>query len=328
MKILRHRRLDHLLGVTSAACWLAISALAASGAEPTAAGTAKDPAGKLLRDAALMLLKEGNVRYAAGKSQHPNLDAERRSTTVAGGQEPFASILACADSRGPVELVFDRGIGDLFVVRVAGNIAGDSEVASLEYGVGHLNTPVLVVLGHSKCGAVTAVTQGAELQGHLHVLAERIEPAAQKARAEATGTDDLVPRAIQANVWNTMERILRESSVIREKAAAGSVHLVGAVYDLETGRVAWFGGHPAQDAIIALANQATTDAALAGRKESFATNPPDAKSSPNLNAADVHAKGASRAKGLAGGPVVEPAEVPNRDSHPRPEAPTLPNRHH
>ncbi len=238
-----------------------------SAASATPASTSA--AGKMLRDAALMLLKEGNDRYVLGKVQHPNLDAERRTATATGGQEPFATVLACSDSREPVELLFDRGIGDLFIVRVAGNIAGESELASLEYGVGHLNTPVLLVLGHSRCGAVTAVTKGAELHGHLHVLAEHIAPAARKAQAEATTSDDLIPRAIQANVWNTLERILRESSDIREKAAQGSVHLLGGVYDLDSGRVTWLGAHPAQDTIIALANQATTDAALASSKESF-----------------------------------------------------------
>jgi carbonic anhydrase len=249
---------------------------------------------KMLRDASLMLLKEGNERYVAGKPQHPNLDGERRSTTAGAGQEPFATILGCSDSRGPVELLFDRGVGDLFVIRVAGNIAGSSELASLEYGVGHLNTPLLVVLGHSRCGAVTAVTKGAELHGHLHVLSEQIEPAARKARAEANDADELIPRAIQANVWNMMERILRDSSVIREKASRSAVFVVGAIYDIESGRVTWLGGHPAQEAIIALANQTSLDSALAAAKATPATSkgagagaslplPPTSKRSPGAN---------------------------------------------
>ena len=251
---------------------LLVASLACAGVWFQASLRAGEPsrniAGKMLRDASLMLLKEGNDRYVAGKSQHPNLDSERRSSTAAG-QEPFASVLACSDSRGPVELIFDRGVGDLFVVRVAGNIAGDSELASLEYGVEHLNTPVLVVLGHSQCGAVTAVAKGAELHEHLHTIAEKIQPAAEKARAESTDPNDLVPRAIQANVWNTMERVLRESSVIRERVETGSAHVIGAVYDLESGRVSWLGGHPAQDAIVALANQAQTDVALAKNPKSI-----------------------------------------------------------
>ena len=216
--------------------------------------------GRLLRDASLMLLKEGNVRFATGKSQHPNQEAARRTSTVADGQEPFATILACSDSRDPVELLFDRGVGDLFVVRVAGNIAGESEMATVEYGVGHLNTPLLIVMGHTKCGAVTAVVKGAELHGHLHALAEKIKPAAEKAKAETTVPDEAVARAIQANVWQTIEDLIRESPIVREKLSAGQVHIQGAVYDLEQGKVNWLGAHPGQDALVALASQAETDA--------------------------------------------------------------------
>jgi len=280
-----------------------------------AADATKNIAGKMLRDASLMLLKEGNERFATGRPQHPNLDLARRSSTASSGQEPFASILACADSRSPVELVFDRGVGDLFVIRVAGHVADDSELASLEYGVEHLNTPILVVLGHTRCGAVTAVAKGAELPGHLHHLGELIEPAARKARTEATGADELVPRAIQAHVWNTLERVLRESSLIREKAEAGSVHLVGALYDLDTGRVSWMGAHPAQEAIIALANQAKTDAALAASKESFA--PASPKRTGGFSPAVPNIAGnpppASR------GAVTRPGTLPAPSSPPLPE---------
>jgi carbonic anhydrase len=222
-----------------------------------------DPASRLLRDASLMLLKEGNSRYASGKPQHPHLDAERRSTTVAQGQEPFATILACSDSRDPVELIFDRGIGDLFVVRVAGNIAGGSELASVEYGVDHLNTPLLIVMGHSRCGAVTAVVKGAELHGHLHLLAEKIKPAVQKVKMETTDLDEAVPKAIQANVWQVIEDILKQSAAVREKVSTARVHVMGAIYDLEQGKVSWLGAHPAESAIIALAEQAQTDSELA-----------------------------------------------------------------
>ena len=227
--------------------------------------TLPDPTARLLRDASLMLLREGNSRYLSGKSQHPHLDAERRSSTVAQGQEPFATVLACSDSRDPVELIFDRGVGDLFVVRVAGNIAGNSELATIEYGVGHLNTPLLVVMGHSKCGAVTAVAKGAELHGHLHELAEHIKPAVEKARTDSSDTEELIPKAIQANVWQSIEDVLRESSVVREKILAGRVSILGAVYDLEAGKVTWLGPHPAQEALVALAEQAGTDPALAKR---------------------------------------------------------------
>jgi carbonic anhydrase len=233
-----------------------------------------DPSARLLRDASLMLLKEGNSRYTTGRSQHPHLDAERRSTTVAQGQEPFATILACSDSRDPVELLFDRGVGDLFVVRVAGNVAGPSELATVEYGVGHLNTPLLVVMGHSKCGAVTAVVKGASWSGHFAALAEHIRPAVAKAKAETADLDEAVPKAIQANVWQTIEDIIKESSVVRERLAAGRVTIMGAVYDLEQGKVAWLGVHPAQESLVALAEQAQTDPALARKLAAEAGHAP------------------------------------------------------
>jgi len=222
-----------------------------------------DPSARLLRDASLMLLKEGNARFAAGKPQHPNQDTERRAATARQGQEPFATILACSDSRVPLELVFDRGVGDLFVVRVAGNVAGVSELATVEYGVGHLNTPLLIVMGHTKCGAVSAVVKEAELHGHLRALVEKIKPAVEKVKAESVEADEAVPKTIQANVWQTIEDIIKQSSVVRSKLESGQVSIHGAIYDLEPGSVIWLGAHPAQNALIALAAQAETDAALA-----------------------------------------------------------------
>lgn len=255
---------------------LALSLVVVPPPRSHAADAGQDPSARLLRDASLMLLKEGNARYATGKPQHPHVDAERRSTTVSQGQEPFATVLACSDSRDPVELIFDRGVGDIFVVRVAGNIAGESETASVEYGVGHLNTPLLIVMGHTRCGAVTAVVKGAELHGHLHALAARIKPAAEKAKGEGAAEEDLIPRAIQANVWNTIETLIRESSTLRERISTGRVSVHGAIYDLEQGTVSWLGSHPAQDALIALAAQTETDAVASTSTPSAGKAPPKA----------------------------------------------------
>ena len=208
------------------------------------------PADRLLRDAAMMLLKEGNVRFASGKSQHPNLEADRRTSTVAHGQEPFATILACSDSRDPVELLFDRGVGDLFVIRVAGNVAGPSELASIEYGVGHLHTSLLVVMGHTKCGAVTAAVKDAQVHGHISALIQRIKPAAERAKQETSSPEELVPAAIRANVWQTITDTLKQSSAVRGLVVAGKLQILGAVYDLETGKVTWLGMHPGQDELL------------------------------------------------------------------------------
>lgn len=251
-----------------------------------------DPAMRMLRDASLMLLKEGNNRFAAGKPQYPHQDATRR-TDVAKGQEPFATVLACSDSRDPVELIFDRGVGDIFVVRVAGNIAGSSELATIEYGVGHLNTPLLVVMGHSKCGAVTAVAKGAELHGHLHVLAEKIRPAVEKTKAGTPEADELVPRSIQANVWQAIEDVIKDSGEVREKLAAGKLSILGAVYDLESGKVTWLGQHPAEDSLVALASQAETDTALRAKPDpSGGKENTHAATSPKKATTDPHGVGA------------------------------------
>lgn len=206
---------------------------------------------RLMREAVIAILREGNRRFVSGQPEYPNRDVERRRLTAADGQEPFATVLACSDSRVPVEVIFDRGIGDLFVIRVAGNVAGNSELASLEYGVTHLHTPLLVVLGHSHCGAVTAVARNAELHGHLPVIAEKIRPAVLQAKTENPPADELVAKAVEANVWQTLGDIIRQSSAIRERLAARQIIALGAVYHLESGEVAWLGPHPQETQLIA-----------------------------------------------------------------------------
>lgn len=213
---------------------------------------------RMLQQSTLTLLKEGNIRYAEGKSFHPNLESTRRAELAAAGQEPMATILACSDSRDPVELIFDRGVGDLFVIRVAGNVAGLSELATMEYGVTHLGTPVLIVMGHSKCGAVTAAVKGAELHGHLPSLVSLIKPAAEKAKL-AVAEEETVPRAIELNVWQQVENIFARSALVREYAAAGKVTIVGCVYDIAAGKVQWLGQHPEIDRLIADAKKGLAD---------------------------------------------------------------------
>jgi carbonic anhydrase len=294
---------------------LALMAPTFSSVSSFGAETKADPASRLLRDASLMLLREGNTRYISGKSQHPNLDAERRSSTVAQGQEPIATILACSDSLEPVELIFDRGIGDLFVVRVAGNVAGGSELASVEYGVGHLNTPLLIVMGHTRCGAVTAVVKGTELHGNLRALADRIKPAAEKVLAETPDTDEAIPKAIQANVWQTIEDVLKQSRDVRTRVSAGKAHVQGALYDLESGKVTWLGSHPTESAIIALAEQAETDAALS--RKLAAANPSPASVTPQPGV-----------KSPASVPAQEHSHAAGHDHSSHPPAKTAPPKSH
>lgn len=197
-------------------------------------------------DHALKNLKEGNTRYQAGKSQHPRQDAKRRAETVSGGQHPFAIILSCADSREPVELLFDQGVGDLFVVRVAGNVADVDELGTMEYGADHLGSPLIVVLGHTKCGAVTAVVNGEHVHGNIPQLVDNIIPAAKKVKDKGFTGDSAIPEAIKANVMQSIEDTFMNSEILRGRVAAGKLKIVGGVYDLEKGAIEWLGEHPDQ----------------------------------------------------------------------------------
>ncbi len=203
--------------------------------------------------AALQRLQGGNARFRAGLSAYPNHDSARRLVTTSLGQKPFATVLACSDSRVPVEILFDQGIGDLFVVKVAGNVAGTNEIGSMEYGVVHLNTPVLLVLGHTHCGAVTAVTKGEEVHGSIPALVDNIVPALEATRhahPELEGSA-LIDAVIEANVWQAIADIFTRSPAIAARAAAGEVAVVGAIYDLLSGEVRFLGEHPRQAELLA-----------------------------------------------------------------------------
>lgn len=197
---------------------------------------------------ALERLKNGNIRYVKGEAKHPRADAGRRSETTSGGQHPIATIIGCSDSRSSVEVLFDQGLGDVFVVRNAGNVCSVNEIASAEYAIGHLNTPVCVVLGHSMCGAVTAAATEAKLGGSLPALIGNIQPAISKTKEgnpELQGKA-LVPRAIEANVFLGLENLLTRSEEVRKLVAEEKLILVGGVYDLASGEVKWLGSHPKQ----------------------------------------------------------------------------------
>ena len=184
-------------------------------------------------DAALERLMAGNRRYVAAKLRHPHQTPDYR-LALNEGQTPCAMILGCADSRVPPEVIFDQGLGDLFVVRVAGNIVDDVVLASLEYGAGHLGAPLLMVLGHSHCGAVAATLGDGELEGHLSRLAEAIRPAAIRAKGRP---GDALDNAVRANVALTVEILNAAEPVLSERIKAGKLKVVGACYHLDTGVV-------------------------------------------------------------------------------------------
>jgi carbonic anhydrase len=186
-------------------------------------------------NAVLNELKAGNQRHQSHQYAHPHESAARQHELVKG-QSPHAVILACADSRVPPEIVFDRGLGDLFVVRVAGNIATNSELASIEYAAEHLHVPLVVVMGHQSCGAVGAAIEGGEAPGHLATLVQAIHPAVEAAR-KLPG--DLTQNAVRLNVEMVVEELRSSKPVLAHLVSENKLRIVGAIYSLGTGRVEW-----------------------------------------------------------------------------------------
>lgn len=176
-------------------------------------------------------LKKGNENYIHDKLESNNQDSTRRQSQT-GGQAPFAIILSCADSRVVPELIFDTGIGELFVVRVAGNVANTSSIASMEYAVAHLGTSVLVVLGHQSCGAVTAAVQGGDNGYNLNHLLAHIGPA-----IHSTGDGATVDEVIRSNAILTVDELVKRSNIIADAVNSGKLDIVPAYYNLGSGKV-------------------------------------------------------------------------------------------
>jgi len=176
-------------------------------------------------------LKGGNNRFVADKLDGRLQDSSRRGS-LTGGQDPYAIVLSCADSRVVPELAFDTGLGEIFVVRVAGNIANSSSIASIEYAVAHIGSKVIVVLGHESCGAVTAAVSGGDNGYNLNHLLSHIAPAIA-ASEEGAAVNDVVKK----NAEMTAEELKTRSSIIRNAVADGKLQIVPAYYNLGTGKV-------------------------------------------------------------------------------------------
>lgn len=215
-------------------------------ASAATAGSGADP------EAVLKELRSGNERLVRGKTLHPRAGSARIVETARNGQKPHTVVLSCADSRVPPEIVFDQGIGDLFVVRVAGNVANNDEIASLEYAIEHFKSPVCVVLGHSACGAVQAVVNGDAVPPEIQRLVAPIGGAKDKALRTNPGLkgSDLVAATVRANVLESIEYLFRDGPIVREHAKGKELTVVGAVYDIATGKVDWLGSHPNQAALL------------------------------------------------------------------------------
>ena len=197
-------------------------------------------------DKVIKMLQEGNERFYSGKATYPHTSVARLK--FAGeedqGKYAYATVISCSDSRVPVELIFDAGVMDIFVIRVAGNVCGTDEIGSIEYGLAHVHTPVLVVMGHTQCGAVTAVThavhgKGSKLERNIPPLVSKIIPAVKQVinqHKEIHG-DDIIPYAIEGNVWQSINDLFMKSPAVRNIVKEGRAKVVGAIYDVGTGKV-------------------------------------------------------------------------------------------
>jgi carbonic anhydrase len=185
----------------------------------------------------LSRLMAGNQRFMQQTPQHPHQSADRLQE-LSQGQNPIVTILSCADSRVPAELLFDLGLGDAFNVRVAGNVVNPEVIGSLEYAVELLNTPLLIVLGHERCGAVTAAVKHQAVPGSIGAFVRDIEPAIDLAHLlPEDGIDTAIDKTVIANVHYQLEKLLAQSKLIADRQAKGTLKVVGARYDLDSGAV-------------------------------------------------------------------------------------------
>ena len=198
---------------------------------------------------ALARLRDGNTRFVANRSTAAASPSEPRRAALVDGQEPFAIILGCSDSRVPAELVFDQGFGDLFVIRVAGNIVAPSQVGSVEFAASLFSTRLVVVVGHSNCGAIEATVD--ELLGHaraqsknLRSIVDRVRPAVETLMSGRAGIDreSLINQAVRANVRASVDHLRHGSELLEDLIRRGGLKVVGAEYSLESGVVTFFDG--------------------------------------------------------------------------------------
>ncbi|MES2535851.1 MAG: carbonic anhydrase [Pseudomonadota bacterium] len=200
---------------------------------------------------ALDRLREGNLRFVSGSASSHALQSPERRTELLAGQEPFAIILGCSDSRAPAELVFDQGLGDLFVIRIAGNIVAPSQIGSVEFAADRFGTPLVVVMGHSQCGAVSATLEEimrptTHQSRHLHSIVERVRPSIEPLLETELRHDTaaLLRHAVRANVRASANHLRHGSELLEQMIQRQEILIVGAEYSLETGVVDFFDGVP------------------------------------------------------------------------------------
>ncbi|UWG96582.1 carbonic anhydrase [Dehalobacter sp. DCM] len=185
------------------------------------------------------LLREGNQRFVSGNVLNDDLSLDKRTELSEYGQHPFAVIVSCSDSRVPPEILFDQSLGDLFVIRNAGNVIDAISLGSIEYAAEHLETPLILVLGHENCGAVKAVVDGIEAQGNLPAILKKIQPAYEKAKLDTLDQSDLYEKCAEENVHQSIAEI-RESTIIQHLEHEKKLEIIGGKYNLQTGEVYFF----------------------------------------------------------------------------------------
>lgn len=195
----------------------------------------------LTPDLALEILKEGNERFVQNLKAHRNLLEQVNETKE--GQFPFATILSCIDSRTSAELIFDQGLGDIFSIRIAGNIINDDILGSMEFATKVAGSKIIVVIGHTRCGAITGACNNVQL-GHLTTLLEKVKPAIEGETATTENRNgsnpEFVSKVTELNVHLALEKIRTESEIIRQMEQEGSIKLVGGLYEVETGKVHFY----------------------------------------------------------------------------------------
>lgn len=197
-----------------------------------------------LPEDALKILQEGNARFVTGRREHPCEFLTRAYETAQSGQNPIAVVLSCSDSRVPLEIIFDQGLGDIFAIRVAGNVCGPYVLGSIDFAIEVTGTKLCVILGHTKCGAVTATCRGEKHNSNIDTLTNAIEPAVKRVVANRGRNQDgdeqwseFLDDCCRENVFLQMESLFKQSRVVRDAVRAKRLMVVGAVYDIETGVV-------------------------------------------------------------------------------------------
>lgn len=226
-------------------------AAAAAKSAPKPAAASADAAVELRPHSAQEVyaeLKAGNKRFVTSQMRHPNTSNLRVRQTAREGQRPFAVLLTCADSAVPPEIIFDQGVGDIYTVRVAGNVANRDQIASVEYAVQSFEAPLVVVMGHTGCSTVKAVVDGSLLPPEFAQLVRNIKSAFSRTRygAPQLSGKPLLNAVVQMNVWESIEGMLKGSAALRDRVRGGELKIIGANYQIDTGEITWMGAHPDQ----------------------------------------------------------------------------------